>query len=330
VSNSTLTGRQWGFAPRLGVVWSPSHFKNIVFRGGFWMFYDRGQFFTEYSPSAGFGFNGPFGVTLEPPFTLPMSNVSGSTFANPFGNTPPPPPPQDLSRVIALVPNQNGLINGSTPFLCGGYDSRNKLPYSKNWTFDMQWQAAEDTVFTIGYAGNHGVHLTQPIPFNQPQIATPAHPINGQIYSYGYTPFDHNDPTYPNCTNGPPNPPSATLLTEPLNTSTGGNTDLRSPYLGFSPNSVFWTANGISTYNALQIGLNKRLKHGLEVTGSYTWSHTPRRSKRAGPVLQRQQPASAAYRLRVFRLRSHPRRHHPSLLRTAPVLGQKILRRQTR
>jgi len=189
--------------------------------------------------------------------------------------------------VIALVPNQNGLINGSTPFLFGGYDSRNKLPYSKNWTFDMQWQAAEDTVFTIGYAGNHGVHLTQPIPFNQPQIATPAHPINGQIYSYGYTPFDHNDPTYPNCTNGPPNPPSATLLTEPLNTSTGGNTDLRSPYLGFSPNSVFWTANGISTYNALQIGLNKRLKHGLEVTGSYTWSHTPRRSKRAGPVLQR-------------------------------------------
>jgi len=82
-------------------------------------------------------------VTLEPPFTLPTSNVSGSTFANPFGNTPPPPPPQDLSRVIALVPNQNGLINGSTPFLCGGYDSRNKLPYSKNWTFDMQWQAAE-------------------------------------------------------------------------------------------------------------------------------------------------------------------------------------------
>jgi len=260
VSDSTVTGRQWGIAPRLGAAWTPASLNGkIVFRSGFGMFYDRGQFFTEFSPSAGFGFNGPFGVTLEPPFTVPVLATASSTLSNPFGPTPPPPPPAaSLATVSSLIPNLGSLINGATPFLFGGYDPRNKLPYSVNWNLDMQWQAMEDVAITIGYIGNHGVHLTEPIPFNQPHIATPQHPVNGQIYSYGYQPTDAN---------------GGTLLSEQIQTSTGGNTDLRVPYIGFSPNSVFWTANAISNYNALQIGVNKRLKHGLQLNGSYTWSH---------------------------------------------------------
>ena len=35
VSNSTLTGRQWMFAPRIGLAWSPSRLKNVVVRAGF-------------------------------------------------------------------------------------------------------------------------------------------------------------------------------------------------------------------------------------------------------------------------------------------------------
>ena len=271
VSKSTLQGRQWGFAPRIGVVWSPSALKNLVVRASYGMFYDRGQFFTEYSPSAGFGFNGPFGVTLEPPFVVPVAADSSSTFANPFGTSAPPPPPNNLSSVSSLVPNQAALIGGATPFLFGGYDPRNKLPYSENWGLDVQMQLMTDTVFTLGYAGNHGVHLTMPIPFNQPQIANVQHPVNGQTVSYGYQPSDSNDPS---CTGANSGNSCPTLLSEPFNTSTGGNTDLRVPYIGFSPNSVFWTANGISIYNALQAGLTKRLRHGLQITGSYTWSHT--------------------------------------------------------
>ena len=53
VSNSTLTGRQWGFAPRIGVAYSPSFVKNLVVRAGFGMYYDRGEYFTELSPPAG-------------------------------------------------------------------------------------------------------------------------------------------------------------------------------------------------------------------------------------------------------------------------------------
>jgi hypothetical protein len=53
-----------------------------------------------------------------------------------------------------------------------------------------------------------------------------------------------------------------------------GNAALRAPYIGYDPNSDFNSGVGISNYNALQFSINKRLSHGLQVTGSYTYSHT--------------------------------------------------------
>jgi hypothetical protein len=259
VSDSTLTGRQWGIAPRIGIVWSPGLLKDVVVRAGYGIYYDRGEFFTEFSPSAGFGFNGPFGVTLEPPFIVPVTTGPGATFSVPFGTTPPAPPPNSLAGFAALLPNQAGLEGGANPFLFGGYDPRNKLPYSENWTFDIQWQPSNTLMLDLAYVGNHGVHETVPVPFNQPNIATPTHPVNGQIYSYGYNPTD---------TDG------GILLTEPFNTSTGGNTDLRVPFIGYNPNSVFYEAQGISNYHALQANFSKRMGHGLQFGASYTWSHT--------------------------------------------------------
>ncbi len=51
VSDSTLTGRQWGFAPRIGLAWSPKMFNNkIVVRAGWGIYYDRGELFTYLSP----------------------------------------------------------------------------------------------------------------------------------------------------------------------------------------------------------------------------------------------------------------------------------------
>jgi hypothetical protein len=37
---------------------------------------------------------------------------------------------------------------------------------------------------------------------------------------------------------------------------------------------VSYEAIGNSNYDALQLGVNKRLGHGLQITGNYTWSHT--------------------------------------------------------
>ena len=75
VSDSTLTGRQWGFAPRIGIVYSPGFVKNVVMRAGFGMYYDRGEYFAYFSQPAGGGISGPFGVTMAEPFVVPLSRT---------------------------------------------------------------------------------------------------------------------------------------------------------------------------------------------------------------------------------------------------------------
>ncbi len=259
-SDSLLTKRQWGFAPRIGIAWSP--LPKITVRTGFGVYYDRGQFFSEFSPPAGGGFNGPFGVTLAPPFVSPVFAASGATLATPFGSTPAPQPAGSAAAFQALLPNIAQTISGHYPagnlfgpFLFGGYDINNKLPYTENWTFDIQYQPGNAWLFSIGYVGNHGQHEILPIPFNEPLLASPGHPVNGQMYSYGGT----------NTTN---------LTLEPISTSEfSGNAPIRVPYVGYDMNSVLYQAQGISNYNALQFQVRKRLSFGLSLTGSYTWSH---------------------------------------------------------
>jgi hypothetical protein len=261
--NSLLTQHQWGFAPRIGLAWTPK--PKLTVRTGFGMYYDRGELFSEFSPSAGFGFNGPLGVTLEQPFVTAIFAGKGATMATPFGTTPPPAPPQSPAAFQALLPNLNDTLNGNYPagnlfgpFLMGGYDANNKLPYTVNWTFDIQYQASNSWLFSAGYVGNHGAHEVLPIPFNQPAIATAQHPVNGQTASYGgITPY------YLNLDNTPYDPAP----------EYAGNAPGRVPYIGYDMNSVLYRAQGISNYNALQLQARKRLSNGLQFTASYTWSH---------------------------------------------------------
>ena len=247
------------------------------------MYADRGEYFTELSASAGLGISGPFSVTTQQPFTVPVdtqcNTALGCLSSAPFGTGPLAPPPNNLSGVAALVHNQSQLSGCPEPvtptctptgnpnfdFLFGGYDPANKLPYSENWSLDLQWQPKNDLVLTLGYIGNRGVHQPIPIPFNQPGVATPSNPINGQIYSYGFQAQDAN---------------LNTLLTEQVQTTIGefsgsdGNTALRTPYIGFNPNADFWRAEGVSSYNALQVQATKRMSHNFMINASYTFSHS--------------------------------------------------------
>jgi hypothetical protein len=248
-SNSTLTGRQWGFGPRLGVAWTAM--PNLTIRAGYGIYYDRGEYFTFFSPGAGRGFSGPFGVTMQLPFTVPISATTSATLSNPFGLNAPTPP-GDPTILARQLPNMAQLLNGSAPYIFGGYDSHNNLPFVQSWSFDVQYQPVNSVVVTAGYVGNHGSDQVLPIPFNQPGIATAQNPINGQTASYGYN----------------------IQANEPIATFEGGNTDLRVPYLGYSSNSVLYRTIGKSNYDALQISVRKRFSRNFQASMAYTWSHS--------------------------------------------------------
>ncbi|MGD0758313.1 MAG: TonB-dependent receptor, partial [Candidatus Sulfotelmatobacter sp.] len=179
VSDSTLTGRQWGFGPRLGVAWSPKMFSDkVVVRAGWGMYYDRGELFTYLSPGFASGViaGGPFGVNQTPPWVNQTScSVYGysncSSFEAPWGATLAAPPsgnPADLS-----LPNAAAIESGQPLFSFGDYNRANKLPYTLNQTLDIQWQPRHDLAIDIGYVGNLGRHEIVPLPFNQAQIASP-------------------------------------------------------------------------------------------------------------------------------------------------------------
>jgi hypothetical protein len=292
VSDSTLTGRQWGLGPRLGLAWSPKKFNNkIVVRAGWGMYYDRGELFTYLSPGVAAGVipGGPFGVNQSPPFVnsqvcsdigtfyeffIPTcdpthttsAKPNGGSFSNPWGAVPQAPPTGNPATIT--LPTRLQIEQGLPLFAFADYNRANKLPYTLNQILDIQWQPRNDLSIEVGYVGNLGRHGVIPIPFNQSQIATPSHPIHGQNYTYGYT------VQTPGCFTSV----TACAIFLPDGTQMqanyeSGNVDLRVPYIGYSSESESYTAAGISAYNALQTHIEKRLSHGLQVGFSYTFSH---------------------------------------------------------
>jgi carboxypeptidase family protein len=286
VSNTTLIGRQWGLAPRLGLAWSPRKFNDkVVVRAGTGIYYDRGELYSYLSPGFAEGVinGGPFGVNQTPPYVnaqscspstvsyyldyIPTCPAPGYSLASPWGPALGPPPSGNPADITQYLPNEAAIVNGSQLFSFATYDRTNKLPYTINDTLDIQWQPRHDLAVDVGYVGNFGRHEVIPIPFNQPGIASPNHIIHPnspypQEYTYGYTVVDSNfNPI--NLPNGQPF----------LANYEGGNVDLRVPYIGYSAESESYKAAGVSAYNALQTHVEKRMSHGLQFGFSYTYSH---------------------------------------------------------
>jgi hypothetical protein len=295
VSNTTLTGREWGIAPRVGAAWQPEMFHGkVVVRAGFGMYYDRGELFSYFSPGYALGTvtGGPFGANQSLPFvndssctigslydgfiptcggggfalngfpgpstpvTLPFGSAAADAagnLGNPYGTgspefvAPKNPKSSDLSNYL---PNLAAISDGAQPISLGIYDRRNKLPYTYNFTLDVQWQPRNDLAIEIGYVGNLGRHQVIPVPFNQAGIASPTNNIHGETSSYGYN-YDGAE----------------------FNDNEGGNVDHRVPYTGYAAESIDYKAAGVDAYNALTAHVDKRMSHGVQVGMSYTYSH---------------------------------------------------------
>ena len=267
VSNTTLTGRQWGIGPRIGAAWQPGMFHNkVVVRTGGGIYYDRGELFSYFSPGYAIGTvtGGPFGVNQQLPFVNASScpavyavvlrrlhphlrrlhrhavRYSTGDLANPYGTSllPRAQQPQGV-RPGQLSSQRRPIINyGGQPISLGVYDRTNKLPYTINYTLDIQWQPRNDLAIELGYIGNLGRHQVIPVPFNQPNIASPANP------RWPAAPSSRTTATATTWSAASLDPGSATG-TGYLANYEGGNVDLRVPYIGYAAESIAYKAAGV-------------------------------------------------------------------------------------
>jgi hypothetical protein len=142
-----------------------------------------------------------------------------------------------------------------TPLEYGFVEHNPKRNYVMQWNLNVQREFAGFTA-TVGYVGSHGVHqafraddanMILPTPTSAGYL-WPKLDVLGNVYTPQCNAVDASasDP-------GACNPPS-------LLNANGNVGAIR--YLSWP---------GTSTYNALQIGVLKRMSHGLQLQGSYTW-----------------------------------------------------------
>lgn len=236
VGNSLFKSNHATFLPqpRVGVAWSPFNTKT-VFRAGFGMYNDL-QDALGYRTDQ----NAPF----NPTYSITALNVSSL----PIDPTAPVP------AAAKLVP--------------GGVQPDMRTPTLISWSLRAQQQLSPNTSLTVGYVGSHGYHEMIGVDANEPTpVLCPAAPCPAVFPTY--------DPSMPTTATNSPTigfPIGSPLAGTPVPAGTyyiHAGTAKPNPALA---TTWTWFSEGVSSYNALQVDLMRRISRGLSVRGVYTWS----------------------------------------------------------
>jgi hypothetical protein len=221
--------------PRLGLAWSPFGGKTVI-RAGFGMYNDL-QDALGYRMDQNAPFNPVYSIA-----NLPVSSL--------------PEPISPIPAAAKLVP--------------GGVQPDMKAPTLISYSLRVEQQLSPNMSLSVGYVGSHGYHEVIGLDANEPiPTICPAAPCPAVYPTY--------DPALPiSATNSPligflkgtplagaPIPAGSFYI--PVGTPKANP----SPIL---TNTWTWFALGNSSYNSLQVDLNRRFSHGLSLRGVYTWS----------------------------------------------------------
>ena len=136
----------------------------------------------------------------------------------------------------------------------GGVQPNLESPTLISYSLRVQRELSPNTALTIGYVGSHGYHEIISIDANEPTpVICPAAPCPAV--------FPAN---FGNLTGMPV--PAGTYFTP--SACAAGNLTCNSTLAG----AWTWFSRGDSSYNALQIDVNRRFSHGLSLRGVYSWS----------------------------------------------------------
>jgi hypothetical protein len=152
--------------------------------------------------------------------------------------------------VSQLPINPGGPFPATVKLIPGGVQPDMKTPTLISYSLRVQQQLSPNTSLTVGYVGSHGYHEIIGIDANEPfPVICPAAPCPATYPA-----------TFPAGIAGTPVPAG----TDFVPTTTKANPALANTWTYFS--------EGVSSYNALQVDLNRRFSDGLTLRGVYTFS----------------------------------------------------------
>ena len=179
------------------------------------------------------------GVGLYDVLPLPYQFILLTTQAAPFfeyTSLKVGDPTLPVPLTFPLVPPEDITANKLRSTFVESHPNRN---YVTQWNLNVQYQLMPNLAGMVAYVGSRGVH--QPFRVDEANLTLPAKTSSGYVW-----PFDP-DPSSSNF-GGP---------LDPLNTHFG------------SIRGMFY--QGRSYYNALELQLAKRMSHGFQVQGTFTW-----------------------------------------------------------
>jgi len=152
--------------------------------------------------------------------------------------------------VSQLPINPAGPFPANAKLIPGGVQPDMQTPTLISYSLRIQQQLSPNTSLTVGYVGSHGYHELIGIDANEPfPVICPASPCPA-TYPATFPAGIANTPV-----------PAGTYF---VPTTTKANPAIA--------NTWTWFSEGDSSYNALQVDVNRRFSGGLTVRGVYTFS----------------------------------------------------------
>ncbi|HUI42595.1 MAG TPA: TonB-dependent receptor [Terriglobia bacterium] len=218
--------------PRLGLAWSPFGTHTVI-RTGFGMYNDLQD---------ALGYRADQNAPYNPTYSI-------------------------ASLAVADLPlDPSAPVSGKAKLVPGGVQPDLETPTLVSWSLRVERQLTPNTALSVGYVGSHGYHELLGIDANEPFPTICPATLCPAVYPAA-------DPTA--------NPPVTLATGFPAGSPWAGAPVPAGSF--FIPagapkanaalaNTWTWFSLGVSSYNALQVDLNRRLSRGLSVRAVYTWS----------------------------------------------------------